>query len=128
MWLGTCQELAPYMASILQGFVLYTSHRRMVWTCCVKDQEGREILDRRVPTCFETSPVLAIGQDGLVRAGVPLFLYNLLPKRTCGLAPWSWLLAYVSLQRAWHCLTCLPAIAGQATCCEPSVKYYTYTR
>jgi photosystem II CP47 chlorophyll apoprotein len=36
-----------------------------------KDQEGRELFVRRMPTFFETFPVLLIDKDGIVRADVP---------------------------------------------------------
>jgi len=36
-----------------------------------KDQEGRELFVRRMPTFFETFPVLLIDKDGVVRADVP---------------------------------------------------------
>ena len=36
-----------------------------------KDQEGRELYVRRMPTFFETFPVLLIDKDGVVRADVP---------------------------------------------------------
>jgi photosystem II CP47 chlorophyll apoprotein len=36
-----------------------------------KDQEGRELFVRRMPTFFETFPVVLIDKDGVVRADVP---------------------------------------------------------
>jgi photosystem II CP47 chlorophyll apoprotein len=36
-----------------------------------KDQEGRDLYVRRMPTFFETFPVLLIDKDGVVRADVP---------------------------------------------------------
>ena len=36
-----------------------------------KDQEGRELFVRRMPTFFETFPVLLLDKDGIVRADVP---------------------------------------------------------
>jgi len=36
-----------------------------------KDQEGRELYVRRMPTFFETFPVLLLDKDGIVRADVP---------------------------------------------------------
>ena len=36
-----------------------------------KDSEGRELFVRRMPTFFETFPVLLIDKDGVVRADVP---------------------------------------------------------
>jgi photosystem II CP47 chlorophyll apoprotein len=36
-----------------------------------KEQEGRELFVRRMPTFFETFPVLLIDKDGVVRADVP---------------------------------------------------------
>jgi len=36
-----------------------------------KDQEGRELFVRRMPTFFETFPVILLDKDGVVRADVP---------------------------------------------------------
>ena len=36
-----------------------------------KDQEGRELFVRRMPTFFETFPVILLDKDGIVRADVP---------------------------------------------------------
>jgi photosystem II CP47 chlorophyll apoprotein len=36
-----------------------------------KDQEGRELSVRRMPTFFETFPVILLDKDGIVRADVP---------------------------------------------------------
>jgi photosystem II CP47 chlorophyll apoprotein len=36
-----------------------------------KDQDGRELFVRRMPTFFETFPVLLLDKDGVVRADVP---------------------------------------------------------
>jgi photosystem II CP47 chlorophyll apoprotein len=36
-----------------------------------KDQDGRELFVRRMPTFFETFPVLLLDKDGIVRADVP---------------------------------------------------------
>ena len=36
-----------------------------------KDKEGNELFVRRMPTFFETFPVLLIDKDGVVRADVP---------------------------------------------------------
>jgi len=36
-----------------------------------KDQEGRDLFVRRMPTFFETFPVLLLDKDGIVRADVP---------------------------------------------------------
>jgi photosystem II CP47 chlorophyll apoprotein len=36
-----------------------------------KDQEGRELYVRRMPTFFETFPVILLDKDGIVRADVP---------------------------------------------------------
>jgi photosystem II CP47 chlorophyll apoprotein len=36
-----------------------------------KDQEGRELYVRRMPTFFETFPVILLDKDGVVRADVP---------------------------------------------------------
>jgi photosystem II CP47 chlorophyll apoprotein len=36
-----------------------------------KDQEGRELSVRRMPTFFETFPVILLDKDGVVRADVP---------------------------------------------------------
>jgi len=36
-----------------------------------KDQDGRDLFVRRMPTFFETFPVLLIDKDGVVRADVP---------------------------------------------------------
>jgi len=36
-----------------------------------KDQDGRELYVRRMPTFFETFPVVLIDKDGIVRADVP---------------------------------------------------------
>lgn len=35
------------------------------------DKEGRELFVRRMPTFFETFPVLLLDKDGVVRADVP---------------------------------------------------------
>lgn len=36
-----------------------------------RDKEGRELFVRRMPTFFETFPVVLIDGDGIVRADVP---------------------------------------------------------
>ncbi|CAI8610516.1 unnamed protein product [Vicia faba] len=36
-----------------------------------RDKEGRELFVRRMPTFFETFPVVLVDGDGIVRAGVP---------------------------------------------------------
>ena len=36
-----------------------------------KDKDGNELFVRRMPTFFETFPVLLIDKDGVVRADVP---------------------------------------------------------
>ena len=36
-----------------------------------KDQEGRDLFVRRMPTFFETFPVILLDKDGIVRADVP---------------------------------------------------------
>jgi len=35
------------------------------------DKEGNELFVRRMPTFFETFPVLLVDQDGVVRADIP---------------------------------------------------------
>ena len=36
-----------------------------------RDNDGRELFVRRVPTFFETFPVVLVDEDGIVRANVP---------------------------------------------------------
>ena len=36
-----------------------------------RDKEGRELFVRRMPTFFETFPVVLVDGDGIVRADVP---------------------------------------------------------
>jgi photosystem II CP47 chlorophyll apoprotein len=41
-----------------------------------KDKEGNELFVRRMPTFFETFPVVLLDKDGVVRADVPSVVLN----------------------------------------------------
>ena len=49
------------------GLYAAPSHENTIF----KDQEGRELFVRRMPTFFETFPVILLDKDGIVRADVP---------------------------------------------------------
>ena len=55
----------------LQGQKLYGIAVGWLGHAVFKDKEGNELYVRRMPTFFETFPVLLIDKNGVVRADVP---------------------------------------------------------